>query len=153
MHYPRELRFKTSAENRVHVRFLWLFQSGFERSSSLFNRVIMDRGLAFIPVKVGDYVYIGEDTVMEAAMVGSYVQIGKNCVIVGASFSAICCKPWLIQWVVFGLVGTGKASHHSRLLSDWRQHCCSCWCCDPTIFEDWWYSRYSARYKLCIVGI
>jgi carbonic anhydrase/acetyltransferase-like protein (isoleucine patch superfamily) len=41
------------------------------------------RRVAFFPLHVGDYVFIGENTVVNAAVVGSYVYIGKNCVIVG----------------------------------------------------------------------
>lgn len=37
---------------------------------------------AFYPLLIGDNVYIGEGSVVNASSVGSYVYIGKNCVIV-----------------------------------------------------------------------
>ena len=37
---------------------------------------------AFYPLQIGDNVYIGDGTVVNASAVGSYVYIGKNCVIV-----------------------------------------------------------------------
>lgn len=38
--------------------------------------------ISYYPVKIGDYVYIGNDSVVEAATIGNHVYIGKNCVIV-----------------------------------------------------------------------
>ncbi|KAH8037008.1 hypothetical protein HPB51_008334 [Rhipicephalus microplus] len=42
------------------------------------------KGVAFFPLHIGDHVFIGEDTVVNAGHVGSYVYIGKNCVIAHA---------------------------------------------------------------------
>ena len=36
----------------------------------------------YYPMKVGDFVHIGANTVVEAATIGNHVEIGKNCVIV-----------------------------------------------------------------------
>lgn len=36
----------------------------------------------YYPMKVGDYVHIGANTIVEAATIGNHVEIGKNCVIV-----------------------------------------------------------------------
>lgn len=33
-------------------------------------------------MKIGDYVNVGDNTIIEAASIGNMVQIGKNCVIV-----------------------------------------------------------------------
>eukprot|EP01051_Picozoa_sp_SAG22_P030573 SAG22_NODE_11930_length_463_cov_0.818681_2_plen_126_part_01 len=39
------------------------------------------QGGRFLPMKVGDYVTIGEDTVIMASQIGSFVKIGSRCVI------------------------------------------------------------------------
>jgi carbonic anhydrase/acetyltransferase-like protein (isoleucine patch superfamily) len=36
----------------------------------------------YYPMKIGDYVHIGANTIVEAATIGNHVEIGKNCVIV-----------------------------------------------------------------------
>lgn len=36
----------------------------------------------YYPMKIGDHVHIGSNSVVEAATIGNYVEIGKNCVIV-----------------------------------------------------------------------
>lgn len=38
--------------------------------------------VAFFPLQMGDHVFVGENTVVNAAVVGSFVYIGKNVVIV-----------------------------------------------------------------------
>lgn len=38
--------------------------------------------VAFFPLAMGDHVYVGEKSIVNAAIVGNYVYIGKNCVIV-----------------------------------------------------------------------
>lgn len=45
--------------------------------------------VAFFPLHIGDHVFIGEDSIVNAAQVGNYVHIGKNCVIV----SNLCRLP------------------------------------------------------------
>ena len=42
--------------------------------------------VAFFPIHIGDNVFIGEDSIVNAAQVGSFVHIGKNCVIVSITF-------------------------------------------------------------------
>lgn len=39
----------------------------------------------YYPMKIGDYVHIGANTVVEAATIGNHVEIGKNCVIVSST--------------------------------------------------------------------
>jgi dynactin-5 len=39
----------------------------------------------YYPMKIGDHVHIGANTIVEAAQIGNHVEIGKNCVIV-------CCN-------------------------------------------------------------
>nr|QBH72931.1 dynactin subunit P25 [Liposcelis bostrychophila] len=39
------------------------------------------KGVAFFPLHMGDHVFIGEDSIISAAVIGSYVYIGKNVVI------------------------------------------------------------------------
>jgi carbonic anhydrase/acetyltransferase-like protein (isoleucine patch superfamily) len=37
----------------------------------------------YYPMKIGDHVHIGANSVIEAATIGNHVEIGKNCVVVG----------------------------------------------------------------------
>ncbi|XP_044748499.1 dynactin subunit 5 [Coccinella septempunctata] len=39
------------------------------------------KGVAFFPLSMGDHVFIGEKSVVCAAVIGNFVYIGKNCVI------------------------------------------------------------------------
>jgi serine acetyltransferase len=38
--------------------------------------------VAFFPLQIGDHVFIGEGSIVNAAVVSSYVYIGKNVIIV-----------------------------------------------------------------------
>ncbi|KAH9814793.1 trimeric LpxA-like protein [Melampsora americana] len=47
---------------------------------------------SYYPMKIGDHVHIGSDSVIEAASIGNLVQIGKNCVIGRFSIIKDCVK-------------------------------------------------------------
>ncbi|XP_053212485.1 dynactin subunit 5-like [Panonychus citri] len=49
------------------------------------------KGVAFLPLTIGDNVFIGEGTIVNAAQIGSYVYIGKNCVIGRHCVLKDCC--------------------------------------------------------------
>uniref|UniRef100_A0A1B6IZ24 Dynactin subunit 5 n=1 Tax=Homalodisca liturata TaxID=320908 RepID=A0A1B6IZ24_9HEMI len=49
------------------------------------------KGVAFFPLHMGDYVYVGENSVVSAAVIGSYVHIGKNVVIGRRCVLKDCC--------------------------------------------------------------
>ncbi|KAH9018745.1 dynactin subunit p25 [Lactarius hengduanensis] len=46
----------------------------------------------YYPMKIGDFVHIGANTVVEAATVGNHVEIGKNCVIGKFTIIKDCAK-------------------------------------------------------------
>ncbi|MBW0502578.1 hypothetical protein O181_042293 [Austropuccinia psidii MF-1] len=47
---------------------------------------------SYYPMKIGDHVHIGKDSVVEAASIGNFVEIGKNCVIGRFSIIKDCVK-------------------------------------------------------------
>ncbi|CDW58646.1 dynactin subunit 5 [Trichuris trichiura] len=49
------------------------------------------KGTAFLPMKIGEYVYIGENSIVSSAQIGSCVHIGKNCVLSRCSILRDCC--------------------------------------------------------------
>ncbi|KAJ2613370.1 hypothetical protein H4S08_002257 [Coemansia sp. RSA 1365] len=46
---------------------------------------------SYYPLKIGDHVDIGENSVVEAASIGSHVRIGKNCIIGRFAIIKDCC--------------------------------------------------------------
>jgi len=46
----------------------------------------------YYPMKIGDFVHIGANTVVEAATIGNHVEIGKNCVIGKFTIIKDCAK-------------------------------------------------------------
>ncbi|KAL0072576.1 hypothetical protein AAF712_000339 [Marasmius tenuissimus] len=46
----------------------------------------------YYPMKVGDHVHIGANSVVEAATIGNHVEIGKNCVIGKFTIIKDCAK-------------------------------------------------------------
>ncbi|KAJ1853445.1 hypothetical protein GGH12_005075 [Coemansia sp. RSA 1822] len=46
---------------------------------------------SYYPLKIGDHVEIGSNTIVEAAGIGSHVKIGANCVIGRFVFIKDCC--------------------------------------------------------------
>jgi len=49
------------------------------------------KGVAFFPLSIGDHVYIGENSIVNAAVVNSYVYIGKNVTIGRRCVLKDCC--------------------------------------------------------------
>ena len=48
----------------------------------------------YYPMKIGDHVHIGANSVIEAATIGNHVVIGKNCIVVRLQ---IHCSPDLFS--------------------------------------------------------
>ncbi|KAJ2161865.1 hypothetical protein GGF46_001173 [Coemansia sp. RSA 552] len=46
---------------------------------------------SYYPLKIGDHVDIGHNSIVEAASIGSYVKIGKNCIIGRFAIIKDCC--------------------------------------------------------------
>ncbi|KAJ1999530.1 hypothetical protein H4R26_005023 [Coemansia thaxteri] len=46
---------------------------------------------SYYPLKIGDHVEIGRNSIIEAASIGSYVRIGANCVIGRFTIIKDCC--------------------------------------------------------------
>lgn len=53
--------------------------------------------VAFFPLQMGDHVFVGENTVVNAAVVGSFVYIGKNVVIVSNETASVA--EWSPCWI------------------------------------------------------
>jgi len=48
-------------------------------------------GIKFLPIKIGDYVIIGRNSVVQACVIGPYVYIGDSCIIQPRCMLEACC--------------------------------------------------------------
>ncbi|KRZ51024.1 Dynactin subunit 5 [Trichinella nativa] len=55
------------------------------------SRKMFTDGFSVLPLKIGDYVYIDDNSVIQCTRIGSYVHIGKNCVIGEYCIIKDCC--------------------------------------------------------------
>ena len=73
--------------------------------------------VAFFPLQIGDHVFIGDNSIVNAAVVNSYVYIGKNVTIVSNENN--CTHMWkFLKWVIvkFQNVGGGCDSIRAPIL-------------------------------------
>jgi acetyltransferase-like isoleucine patch superfamily enzyme len=70
----------------------------------------------YYPMKIGDFVHIGANTIVEAATIGNHVEIGKNCVVVSnlASLDRLILASHTFPAFV------GKVYNHQGLRKDCR---------------------------------
>ncbi len=59
-------------------------------------------------MKIGDYVHIGANTIVEAATIGNHVEIGKNCVIVNT-----LAYPFYLSLLTFAFKDCAKIADNS----------------------------------------
>lgn len=78
----------------------------------------------YYPMKVGDHVHVGANSIVEAAQIGNHVEIGKNCVIVSFAATFISCSS--------SDYASGKVYNHQRLCPYSRQHHRASEYCDPS---------------------
>ena len=73
-------------------------------------------------MKIGDYVHIGANTIVEAATIGNHVEIGKNCVIVNTLAS--CILHFSPSHFAYTFASAGKIHDYQGLYQDcgWHHH-------------------------------
>jgi len=69
-------------------RYVFLSRSCILRPPSKLHRGVY----SYYPLKIGDHVFVGENTVVEAAVIGSNVHIERNCVIGKFAILKDCVK-------------------------------------------------------------
>jgi acetyltransferase-like isoleucine patch superfamily enzyme len=69
-------------------------------------------------MKVGDFVHIGANTIVEAATIGNHVEIGKNCVIVRNFLQLVQFRHIRFSQILC----TGKVYDHQGLCKDCGRH-------------------------------
>jgi len=94
----------------------------------------------YYPMKIGDFVHIGANTVVEAATIGNHVEIGKNCVIVRTGRLPVLSIFHTCS------VFSGEIYNHQGLYEDRRQHNHSSQYCDSSVDIFFWLARWDSLY-------